>query len=114
MRTPLEWTLALLAVGCCIGLIAGWVGKAPRKTRVRLLTKPKDTDLSVLVAPGPAPRLVPGDSPHATRPHVRAPLTRQPPAPVRHVDYIAAFADSKEGGAGARVDYILESNDEGF
>jgi hypothetical protein len=112
MRTPLEWTLALLALGCCIGLIAGWVGKAPRKTRVRLLTKPKDTDLSVLVAPGPAPRLVPGDSPHATRPHARAPLPRQPPAPVTHVNYSAAFSDPGKDQEEERVDYLLLASDE--
>src|SRR5689334_2134881 len=107
MRTPLEWTLMLLALGCCIGLIAGWVSKVPRKTRVRLLTKPKDADLSVLVAPGPAPRLVPSDSPHATRPHARAPLTRQPPpANVTHVDYSAAFSDGGTGQDESRVDYL--------
>jgi hypothetical protein len=113
MRTPLEWTLTLLALGCLIGMIAGWVGKHPRRTRLRLLNKPQGRDLSVLVPPGTAPRLVPGDAPNATRPTgTRAPLTRHPPAVVTHVDYLAAFADPGKGKDTGQVDYVLLSTDE--
>ena len=113
MRTPLEWTLTLLALGCLIGVIAGWVSKVPRKTRMRLLHKPQETGLSVLVPPGPAPRLVPSDAPNATRPNgARAPLTRQPPGPVTHVDYLAAFAEPGKRSEADRVDYLLLSSDE--
>jgi hypothetical protein len=80
---------------------------------VRLLNKSHETGLSVLVPPGPAPRLVPGDAPNATRPNgTRAPLTRHPPATLTHVDYLAAFADSGERSEADRVDYLLLSSDE--
>lgn len=103
--------LTLLALGGLVGIIAGWSRRGARKPRVRLLNKPKKTRLSVLVPPGPAPRLVPGDSPNATRAQTRAPLSSQLPAGATHFDYIAAFADSGEASEGARVDYLLISSD---
>jgi hypothetical protein len=113
METPLEWTLALLALGCFIGLIAGWASKAPPRPRVRLLNKPHETNLEVLVPPGPPKRLVPSDAPNATKPRgPRAPLTRHPPGPVTHVDYLAPFAGSGNGSEAERVDYLLLSSDE--
>jgi len=48
--------LTLLAMGCLIGLIAGWVNGGPRKTHFRLLNKPTKTRLSVLVPAAPAGR----------------------------------------------------------
>lgn len=105
--------LTLLAMGCLVGMIAGWVSVAPRETRFRLLNKPKKTRLSVLVPPGPAPRLIPRDSPNATRAS-RAPVSRQTPAGAtrpRVINYIAAFGDSAEASAGGRVDYLLISSD---
>jgi hypothetical protein len=107
--------LTLLAMGCLVGVIAGWVGGGPRETRFRLLNKPKKTRLSVLVPPGPAPRLIPRDSPNATRPSsTRAPMPRQTPAGAtrpRVVTYIAAFADAAEASEAGRVDYLLLSSD---
>jgi hypothetical protein len=107
--------LALLAMGCLIGLLARWVSGGPPEIRFRLLNKPKKTPLSVLVPPGPAPRLVPGDSPNATRARAaRVPVPRQAPVGAARsglVDYIAAFSDSAEGNAGVRVDYLLVSDD---
>jgi len=106
--------LTLLAMGF-LGLIAGWISRDPREPRVHLLNKPKKTRLPILVPPGPAPRLIPSDSPNATRPRsTRAPLTRQTPigaARPRVIDYIAAFADSAEANEGGRVDYLLVSSD---
>jgi hypothetical protein len=107
--------LTLLAMGCLVGMIAGWVNGGPRETRFRLLNKPKKTHLSVLVPPGPAPRLIPRDSPNAARASSsRAPISRQTPAGAtrpRVVDYIAAFSDSAEASERARVDYLLMSSD---
>jgi hypothetical protein len=80
---------------------------------VRLFNKPQERDLSVLVPPGTAPRLIPGDSPNATRPSgARVQMTRQPPAVVTHVDYSAAFSDSGKGKVDGPVDYLLLSSDE--
>lgn len=106
--------LILFAMGCVIGLIAGWVGGAPRDAHVRLFNKPKKkVRLSVLVPPGPAPRLVPGDSPNATRARsTRPPVPRQTPAGATGsgaVDYIAAFGDPAD--TADRVDYLLASSD---
>ena len=107
--------LTLLAMGCLVGVIAGWVSRDPREPRVRLINKPKKTRLSILVPPGPAPRLIPSDSPNVTRPRsTRAPVPRQMPigaARPRVIDYIAAFADSTEASVGGRVDYLLVSGD---
>jgi hypothetical protein len=107
--------LTLLAMGCLIGMIAGWVSRDPREPRVRLLNKPKKTVLSILVPPGPAPRLIPGDCPNATRPRsTRAPVPRQTPvgaARPRVIDYIAAFADPAHASEAGRVDYLLFSGD---
>jgi hypothetical protein len=107
--------LTLLAMGCLVGMITGWASGGPRETRFRLLNKPKKTHLSVLAPPGPAPRLIPSDSPNATRARwTRAPVSRQTPAGATGssaVDYIAVFADSAEASEGARVDYLLESSD---
>ena len=107
--------LTLLAMGCLVGMIAGWVGRDPREPRVRLPNKPKKTHLSVLVPPGPAPRLIPCDSPNVTRPRsTRAPVPRQTPvgaARPRVIDYLAAFADAPEASEGVRVDYLLVSSD---
>jgi hypothetical protein len=107
--------LTLLAMGCLIGVIAGWLSGGPRETHFRLLNKPKKTHLSVLVPPGPAPRLIPRDSPNATRASsTRAPVPRQTPVGATRsgvIDYIAAFADSGEASEGVRVDYLLVSSD---
>jgi hypothetical protein len=76
--------LTLLAMGCLVGMIVGWVGGGPRETRLHLLAKPKKAHLSVLVPPGPAPRLIPNDSPNATRARwTRAPVSRQTHAATR-------------------------------
>ena len=107
--------LTLLAMGCLVGMIAGWVGQGPRETRFRPLNKLKKTRPSVLIPAGPAPRLIPGDSPHATRAlSTRAPLSRKTPAGATRsgaIDYIAAFADSAKGSELVRVDYLLVSGD---
>ena len=103
----------LLALGCVVGVIAAWVSRGPRKTRLRLLNKPTKARLPVLVPPGPAPRLIPSDSPNATRPvGTGAPLSRQLPAGATHINYIAAFADSGKGSEGGRVDYLLVASDD--
>lgn len=106
--------LTLLAMGCVVGIIAGWTCGGPRETRFRLLNKPKKTHLSVLVPPGPAPRLIPSDSPNATRSRSRrASVPRQTPDNTTRsgiVDYIAAFADAKANERGG-VDYLLVSGD---
>jgi hypothetical protein len=103
--------LTLLVIGCLVGMIAGWIRRHPREPRVRLLNKPKKTPLSILVPPGPAPRLIPSDSPKVTRPRsTRAPVPRQTPvgaARPRVINYIAAFADSAEASERDRVDYLL-------
>lgn len=105
----------LLAMGCLVGLIAGWVRAGPREPRLRLLNKPKKTELSVLVSPGPAPRLVPSDSPNATRARwSRAEVSRQTPAGATHprvLHYFAPFADSAEASEDAHVDFLLESEE---
>jgi hypothetical protein len=107
--------LTLLAMGCLVGVIAGWVSGGPREPRLRLLSKAKKTRLSVLVLPGPAPRLIPSDSPNATRARwARASASRQTPDGATRpgiVDYLAVFAGSAEGSEGDRVDYLLESTD---
>jgi hypothetical protein len=106
--------LTLLALGCLVGVIIGLLRRDPHEPRVRLVNKPKKTPLSILVPPGPAPRLIPGDSPHATRPRsTRAPVTRQTPigaARPRVIDYLAAFADPAAASEEARVDYLLEES----
>jgi hypothetical protein len=97
-------------------MITGWVKGGPRETRVRLLTKGKKTRLSVLVPPGPAPRLIPSESPNATRarwPH--GPVSRQTRVGATGsgvIDYIAAFADPAEASEGEAVDYLLPSEEE--
>jgi hypothetical protein len=107
--------LTLLAMGCLVGVIAGWASGGPRETRVRLLTKPNKKPPPVLVSPGPAPRLIPGDSPHARRARwARAPVSRQTPVGATHprvLHYFAAFADSTEASEDAHVDYLLESDE---
>jgi hypothetical protein len=107
--------LTLLAMGCVVGMIVGWARGGPRETRFRLLNKPKKTRLSVLVPPGPAPRLIPGDSPNATRarwPH--GPVSRQTPVGGTGsgaIDYIAAFADPGQASEEDSVDYLLIPSD---
>ena len=107
--------LTLLAMGCLVGVIAGWASGGPRETRLRLLKKPKKARLSVLVSPGPAPRLIPGDSPHATRSRwARAQVSRQTPIGDTHprvLHYFAPFADAAAASEDARVDYLLESDE---
>ena len=107
--------LLLLAIACLVGMIAGRVSVGPRETRFRLLNNPKRKRLSVLVPPGPAPRLIPHDSPNATRASsTPAPMSRQTTAGAtrpRTIDYIAAFADSAEVSAESRIDYLLISSD---
>jgi hypothetical protein len=108
--------LALLAIGCVVGLIARRAKGGSPEIRFRLFNKPKKTPLSVLVTPGPAPRLIPSESPKATRARsARAPVPRQAPAGAMRsgvIDYIAAFSDSAEGSERARVDYLLVSDDD--
>ena len=108
--------LTLLAMACLIGVIAGWANGGPRETRFRLFNKPKKSSrLSVLVPPGPAPRLIPRDAPNAARARIRAPVPRQTPAtPTRPrvINYIAAFADSAQASErSGRVDYVLVPSD---
>ena len=107
--------LTLVAMGCLVGMIVGWASGGPREPRFRPFNKPKKMRVSVLVPPTPAPRLVPGDSPNATRARsVRAPLSRQTPAAGRRsgvIDYIAVFSDAGEASGGSRVDYLLVSGD---
>jgi hypothetical protein len=104
--------VTLLAMASLAGMLARRGRRGARKPRLRLLNKPKKTPLSVLVPPGPAPRLIPSDSPKATRAQgTRAPMSHQLPAGATHIDYIAAFADSAEASKGGRVDYLLVSND---
>jgi hypothetical protein len=96
-------------------MIAGWASAGPRDTRLRLLKKPKKARLSVLVSPGPAPRLIPGDSPNARRARwARAPVSRQTSVGDTHprvLHYFAPFADAAETNEDARVDYLLESDE---
>jgi hypothetical protein len=107
--------LALLAMGCVVGLVARWGRGGSPGIRFRLFNKPKKTQLSVLVPPGPAPRLIPSESPNAARARsARAPVPRQaPPGATRSgfIDYVAAFSDSAEGSEQTRVDYLLISDD---
>jgi len=106
--------LLLLALACLIGLMVGRASRGAREPRVRLLNKPKKTPLSVLVPSRPVPRLIPGDSPHATRPRsTPVPVPRRTPESTTGViDYLAAFAGSAEGGDKLRVDYLLDSGDD--
>jgi hypothetical protein len=107
--------LTLLGMGGVIGLIAGWASGGPRETRFRLFNKPKKTHLSVLVPPGPPPRLIPNESPYATRARwTRDPIPRPMPPPgtqSRVIHYLAPFADSPETSESAQVDYLLEETD---
>jgi len=107
--------LALLALACALGLIVGRRDPRPRGTQLRLHNKPKKMPPTILVPPGPAPYLVPGDSPKATR---RAgstvPVLRQTPDGIPSsglIDYLAPFSASAEGGEGTRVDYLLEAGE---
>ena len=108
MRTVL---LTLLVIGCLVGMLAGWVNRGPTEPRVRLFVKPKKTPLSVLVPPGPAPRLIPSDSPKAVRARSTMPVPRQMPPRAGAIDYLAAFADSAEASERAQVDYLLVPGD---
>jgi hypothetical protein len=108
--------LTLLAMGCLVGVIAGWVrGGGPRQPRVRLYIKPKKTHLSVLVPPGPTPRLIPRESPNATQASwTRTPVSRRTRVGATRngvIDYLAAFADSADASDEARVDYLLIPSD---
>jgi hypothetical protein len=98
-------------------MIAGWVTRRPRQTRFRLLNKPKKLRLSVLIPPGRAPRLVPGDSPRAKRTRSpRAPVPRQTPIGAtrsRLIHYLAAFSDPARASERARIDYLLVPSDGG-
>ena len=53
MRTPLGWTLALIALVFLVGTFAGRARKGPREPRVRLLARPKKMRLTVLVPRAP-------------------------------------------------------------
>jgi hypothetical protein len=106
--------IALLLLVCLAGWIAGLASKSPRAPRIRLLTRPKKTRLPVLIPPGAPPRLIPGDSPNATRARrARAPVPRQAPTGTGTgiIDYIAPFADSGDSSDNARVDYLLDAGD---
>jgi hypothetical protein len=75
--------LTLLVMGCVVGMIAGWANGGPRETRLRLFKKQKTTHLAVIVPAGPAPRLIPSDSPNVTRARWnRTPVSRRTPAPA--------------------------------
>jgi hypothetical protein len=107
--------MALLALACALGMIAGQRDRRSRGTQLRLHNKPKKTPPTILVPPGPAPHLIPGDSPKATR---RAgstvPVLRQTPDGIPSsglIDYIAPFSDSAEGSEATRVDYLLEAGE---
>lgn len=107
-----SFVLTLFAIGALVGLIAGWISRGPREARFRLINKPKKTRLEVLVPPGPAPRLIPGDSPRATR--ARSTGAPVPPAGGRAytvINYSAAFAGSAEASKDVRIDYLLVSSD---
>jgi hypothetical protein len=82
---------------------------------MRLLKKPKKARPSVLVSPGPSPRLIPNDSPNATRARwARAPVSRQTPVGDTHprvLHYFAPFADSAEPSEDAHVDFLLEAEE---
>ena len=115
MRTILYACLALVAMAGLVGTIAGLAGRGAREPRVRLLTRPKKTRPTVLVPPGPTPRLVPGESPNATRARpAPAPVLRTAPAGTGSgiIDYIAPFVGAADASENARVDYLLESGDE--
>jgi len=107
--------LALLALACAIGLIAGQRDRRPRGTQLRLHNKPKKALPTILIPPGPAPHLIPGDSPKAARrAGSNAPALRQTPDGIPSsglIDYIAPFSDSAEGSEGTRVDYLLEAGE---
>jgi hypothetical protein len=109
--------VTLLAIGsvaataCVVGMIGGRTSRGPREPRLRLINKPKKMQLSVLVPPGPPPRLIPSDSPNAVRKRpAHAPVPRQTPDGTTCsgiVDYLAAFADATKASEGVRVDYLL-------
>jgi hypothetical protein len=108
--------LMLVAVGCLVGIIVGRARRdRPRETRFRLYNKPQKVRVSVLVPPTPAPRLIPSESPNATRARsIGAPVSRPTPvgaAGLGVIHYIAAFADSAEASGGTRIDYLLVSSD---
>jgi hypothetical protein len=106
---------SLIAVGGIVGMIAGRDNRAARGPRLRLLNEPKKTQLSVLVPPGPAPRLIPSDSPNAVRPRpTRGPIPRATPDGTTSsgiVDYLAAFADPPQPSEKDRVDFLLVPDD---
>jgi len=112
MRAPLA---LLLLLACLVGFVIGWFGGGPR-VLLRLLNKPKKTPPPILIPPGPTPRLVPGDSPNATRARsIPAPGARQTPTGMRRsgpIDYIAVFTGPPDGRDNARVDYLLEPGEE--
>jgi hypothetical protein len=92
--------LTLLVMGCVVGMILGWVGGGPRETRLRLLKKAKNTHLAVLVPAGPAPRLIPSDSPNAIRARrTRAPVSRQTPTPTQPRRDASETTDHRETSA---------------
>jgi hypothetical protein len=107
---------SVVAVGCVVGMIGGRTSRSPREPRLRLINKPKRTNLSVLVPPGPAPRLIPSDSPNAARKRpAHSPVPRQTPDGTTRsgiVDYLAAFADASKASERERVDYLLVSGDD--
>jgi hypothetical protein len=115
MRTPFGWALlALVAVVFLVGTLSGRARGNPRDPRVRLLAKPKRTRLTVLVPPGPTPRLIPSESPNATRarPVPAAAPRRMPGAGSGIIDYIAPFVSSGEARDTLRVDYLREPGDD--
>ncbi len=106
--------LALVAMMLLFGTIAGRSRRGSRAPRVRLLIKPRKIPPTVLVPPGPAPRLVPGESPNATRARwAPAPVLRKAPTGTGSglINYIAPFLDSGEASEKVRVDYLLEPDD---
>jgi hypothetical protein len=107
---------SVIAIGCVVGMIGGRTGPSPREPRLRLINKPKKMQLSVLVPPGPAPRLIPSDSPNAARKRpAHSPVPRQTPDGTTRsgiVDYLAPFADAAKASERARVDYLLGDSGE--
>lgn len=115
MRTPFGWALLALVAGVfLVGTLSGRARGNPRDTRVRLLAKPKRTGLTVLVPPGPAPRLIPSEAPNATRarPVPAAAPRKMPRASSGIIDYIAPFVGSGDAGDNARLDYLLEPGED--
>ena len=108
--------LTLVALGCLAGLLLGsWIRIDPPETRFRLFNKPKKIGPSILIPSTPVPRLIPGDSPNATRARsTRTPIPRQKPEGIARsglIDYIAVFSGAGKASDATPVDYLLVPDD---